>query len=452
MRLLSKIVWAEGMYLAPHHFQAQNRYFEESTHFATASLWDDAYGFSEYQLDADALRNGTVALLYARGIFEDGLTFDMPESDPLPAPCNLAERFSPTADHLAIALAVPRWFPDAQNCNLEGGLDENTRYSRVVEIRHDENTGRDEKPVQLGRKNIRLAFDSDNDANLLTLPLALVQRDGSGHFIYDPKFVAPSLRLSTSEYVSDILKRLVEILEEKSAAVSQEQQQQSAGKFQAGMSARHVSQFWFLHAINSSLTPLRHLLLSKHGHPEELFREMSRLAGALCTFGLETHPRSLPLYNHRDPSSCFEALDQHIRRHLEVVVPSQAISIPLKAVDRYFYEGEIKDQRCFGPARWILGIRSPVGEADLISKTTQLVKVCSAKFVPELVKRALPGLTLTHLEVPPSAVSVKVDCQYFTISRTGPCWDHLMQTRNVGVYVPGELPSAEMDLIVLLEG
>ncbi len=34
----------------------------------------------------------------------------------------------------------------------------------------------------------------------------------------------------------------------------------SAGKFQAGMSARHVSQFWFLHAINSSLTPLRHLL------------------------------------------------------------------------------------------------------------------------------------------------------------------------------------------------
>jgi type VI secretion system protein ImpJ len=450
MRLLSKIVWAEGMYLAPHHFQAQNRYFEESTYLATASLWNNAYGLSEYELDADALRNGTVALLYARGIFEDGLTFDMPNSDPLPAPCNIGERFSPTADHLLIALAVPRWLPDGQNCNLEGSLDENTRYSRVVEIRHDENTGRDEKPVQLGRKNIRLVSESDDAENLLTLPLARVVRDGSGHFIYDAKFVAPSLRLSTSEYVTDSLKRLVEILEEKSAAVSQEQQQ-STGKFQTGMSARHVSQFWFLHAINSSLPPLRHLLLSKHGHPEELFREMSRLAGALCTFGLETHPRSLPLYNHRDPSACFEALDEHIRRHLEIVVPSQAISIPLKAVERYFYEGEIKDQRCFGRARWILGIHSPVGEADLISKTTQLVKVCSAKFVPELVKRALPGLTLTHLQVPPSAVAVKVECQYFTISRAGPCWDHLMQTRSLGVYVPGELPSAEMDLIVLLE-
>src|SRR5579862_4557502 len=86
MRLLSKIVWAEGMYLAPHHFQAQSRYFEESVHFATASLWKDAYGFGDFQLDADALRSGTVALLQARGIFEDGLTFDIPECDPLPVP------------------------------------------------------------------------------------------------------------------------------------------------------------------------------------------------------------------------------------------------------------------------------------------------------------------------------------------------------------------------------
>jgi type VI secretion system protein ImpJ len=167
---------------------------------------------------------------------------------------------------------------------------------------------------------------------------------------------------------------------------------------------------------------------------------------------LDTHPRSLPAYNHRDPSACFASLDRQIRLLLEVVVPSQAIAIPLKAVDRYFYEGEIRDKRCLGRSRWILAIHSPVGEADLIAKTSQLVKVCSAKFVPELVKRALPGLTLTHMAVPPSAISVKVENQYFTVSRTGPCWEHIMKTTTVGVYVPGELPSPEMELIVLLEG
>jgi type VI secretion system protein ImpJ len=450
MKLLSKIVWAEGMYLGPHHFQAQNRYFEDSVHFATASLWSDAYGFVDYQLDTDALRNGTVALLHARGIFEDGMAFDMPECDPLPEPCRIGERFSPTADHLTVDLAVPRWFADGQNCNLEGAPDKNSRYNRVEEILHDENTGRDEKPVQLARKNIRLVLDGSEGIQVLTLPVARVVRDGSGRFTYDPKFVAPSLRFVASPYLTEMLKRLIEILEEKSATVSQEQQQ-AGGTFQAGISTRHVAQFWFLHAINSSLTPLRHLLLSKHGHPEELFREMSRLAGALCTFGFEAHPRSLPSYNHRDPSSCFEALDEHIRRHLEIVVPSQAISIPLKAGERYFYEGEIMDQRCLGRSRWILGIHSAVGEADLISKTTQLVKVCSAKFVSELVKRALPGLPLTHLQSPPSTIATKVDSQYFTISRTGPCWEHIVQTHSVGVYVPGELPSPEMELIVVLE-
>jgi type VI secretion system protein ImpJ len=81
----------------------------------------------------------------------------------------------------------------------------------------------------------------------------------------------------------------------------------------------------------------------------------------------------------------------------------------------------------------------------------QLVKVCSAQFVPELVKRALPGLTLTHMQVPPSAISAKVDSQYFAVTRSGPCWEHLMRTKNVGVYVPGDIPSPEIELIVLLE-
>src|SRR5205823_1173673 len=151
------------------------------------------------------------------------------------------------------------------------------------------------------------------------------------------------------------------------------------------------------------------------------------------------------------PELCFEPLDDHIRRLLEVVIPSQTIVIPLTQIDRYFYEGDIKDQRCLGRARWILGIHSPMGEADLITKTAQFVKVCSAKFIRELVKRALPGLPLTHLQVPPASVVAKVDHQYFTISRSGPCWEHILQTRRVGIYVPGELPAPDMDLIIVLE-
>ena len=450
MKLRSKVVWAEGMHLAPHHFQAQSRYFEGSVHFATAGLWKYVYGFADCQLDSDALRNGTVSLLSARGVFEDGLSFDFPECDPLPAPINIADKFSPTADYLGVALVVPRWFADARNCIIEGGPEEKLRYSAVLESLPDENTGRDDKPVRLGRKNIRLVLENEATEESLTLPLAQVVRDGSGQFVYDPAFVAPSVRISASDFLVAMLGRIVEILEEKSLMVSR-QQHQSAGRFQAGMSARDVSQYWFLHTVNSSLTPLRHLLLSKQAHPEELFREMSRLAGALCTFDVDTHPSSLPGYDHRNPGPRFQTLDVQIRRLLEVVVPSQAIVIPLRPSERYFFKGEVKDERCFGRSRWVLGIHSPIGEADLIAKTAQLVKVCSVQFVPELVKRALPGLTLTHMQVPPSTISAKVDHQYFAISRSGPCWDHIVKTKGVGLYVPGDFPSPELDLIVILE-
>ena len=67
------------------------------------------------------------------------------------------------------------------------------------------------------------------------------------------------------------------------------------------------------------------------------------------------------------------------------------------------------------------------------------------------MKRALPGLPLNHLPVPPPAVPRKVETQYFAIGRTGPSWDDIVQTRKVGIYVPGEFPQAELELSVVLD-
>jgi type VI secretion system protein ImpJ len=134
-----------------------------------------------------------------------------------------------------------------------------------------------------------------------------------------------------------------------------------------------------------------------------------------------------------------------------MLAPSNCISIALKPAAKYFHQGAINDSRCMGRSRWILGISSPMGEANLITATSQLVKVCSAKFVGELVKRALPGLTLTHLSVPPSAISPKVTSQYFAITKSGPCWDHIVETKDAGIYIPGDIPNAEVELLVVLE-
>ena len=86
-------------------------------------------------------------------------------------------------------------------------------------------------------------------------------------------------------------------------------------------------------------------------------------------------------------------------------MPSNLVPIPLEPCARYFWEGQVLDERTLHRSRWILGIRSAVGEAELIERSPRLVKVCSKEFVGRLVERALPGMKLAHLPVPPPAVS-----------------------------------------------
>ena len=443
MKSLSQVVWSEGMYLGPHEFQAQARCFEDSIHFAARALWFEGYGLTAAALDADALPNGTVRLLRASGIFPDGTPFDIPSCDGIPHARAIGDSFPPVRETLLVYLGIGIRRPQGRNFALDGGGE--TRYAAELRDFNDETTGQDVRSVQIGRKNIRLILETEPLEGLACLPLARVKRDGSGRFIYDPEYIPPCLQMDASERLVTLVRRLIEILEAKSAALAK------PARGSAGMGSHDIANFWLRHAVNSGLAALQHLWSSRRGHPETLFLEMSRIAGALCTFSLDSHPRSLPRYDHQSLGECFDALDRHIRANLELIVPTKYVLIPLQGVAECVFEGDIADSRCFGPSRWILGVRARAGDAELIAKVPQLVKICSAKFVNELVKRAIAGLALVHLPSPPSGMPARVEMQYFAISREGPFWDHVVRTKRIGIYVPGELPEPELELLALFD-
>jgi len=449
MSFLSRVVWSEGMYIGPHHFQAQSRYFEDSSQFVVSSLRRDYYGFLGCEVDAEALRNGTLALSHARGIFPDGLLFKMPESDPLPAPRPIVDIFPADRDRLTVYLSISARKPSGVNCSLNENAANGARFIAQTQTVRDEVNGLDEKPLRLGRKNISLVLENEPNANAITLPIARILRSGSGRFIFDPSFIPPILEVSASNRLMGLTQRLIEILEDKSETLTRSR---SANSGKTGYASGEIAGFWFLHAVNSGLAPLRHLYYSTHGHPEELYLEMSRLAGALCTFTLEHHPRSIPSYDHLQPDKCFDALDKLIRVLLETVLPTNCISIPLTAAGDYLHYGTVTDQRCLGRSSWVFAIRTNMGAAELMRKTPELIKICSEEFVKKLVTRALPGLTLTHMPIPPRAFSASAETQYFLVSKQGPCWDHLVATRRVGVYVPGEFVDPDIELLVVLDG
>jgi len=448
MKQLSRVVWNEGMHLAQHHFQAQSRYFEDAIQFALSSLFYAPYGLAGCELDIEAIRNDTVSLVHARGVMPDGLPFDIPASDAAPDPIDVRELFSPTSEAHLVLLTIPPYQPDRPNFTLNGESNgAGARYRAEAAPVLDDTTGRDEKSVSLGRKNFRLALDVEPVDGLVSLPIARVRRDGSGHFMYDPEYIPPCVQVGASDRLMYILQRLIEILDAKSDSMGRGRRG-NAEEF----ARQEVASFWLLHAIDSSLPPLRHIAQVKRIHPEQLFVELSRLAGALCTFALDAHPRSLPLYDHDHPQESFDALERHIRANLEVVAPTARTIVPLRMTTPFLHTGAIADQRAFARAKWILGIRSSLTGVELAARVPQLAKVCSAKFTLELVRRAFPGMRLEHLSFPPASIAPRADTQYFTIERAGPCWDTLNSTHEIGVYLPDAIPHPEVELVIVAEG
>jgi type VI secretion system protein ImpJ len=447
MKFLSRVVWSEGMHLGPHHFQTQSRYFEDSLWFLSANLRRNPWGLLSLSLDDDAVCNGLAVLRHASGVFPDGLIFDIPESDPAPPPVNLAELFSPTDSEIILSLAVPIRRDQGLDCDLAGGTE--TRYSAVERSLRDETICQDEYTVAFGRKNLELRSQAQLTPDTTSFPIARIQRDGKGGFVSDPDFIPPCLRISANESLLLLLKRLVESIDEKVKTVGRGRR--SGGQFKVGTSAMDVSNHWFLHALCSALPTLRHHLSVKRSHPEEVYRDLARLSGALCTFALESNPDDIPKYNHLDLSLVFCALDKHIRRHLEIVVPSNTVTLEFRKTETYIYTAPVNDERCFRRSRWILGVRSNVGDSTILRMVPQIVKLCSAEGVGKLVQRALPGLELTYLQVPPSAISAQADMHYFAINAAGACWQHILQTSQVGIYIPGDIGNVEFEVTIITE-
>jgi type VI secretion system protein ImpJ len=449
MTSLSRVVWHEGMHLAQHHFQLQGRYFEDALNFALQHLFFRAYGLAGLELDTEALRNGTVAVVHARGVMSDGLAFHIPEGDPAPTPLEIRELFSPTQDSHLVYLTIPPYRPGQPNTSLEQEEDgANRRYLAETAFVRDETTGRDEQEVSLGRKNFRLTLDPAPEG-AVALPLARVRRDGTGSFIYDPEYVPPCLQIGASPRLMALVARMVEMLDAKSDSM---QQDRKAGQKGVAEYASHeVANFWLAHTIHASLAPLRYHRDTRAAHPEQLYVELARLGGALCTFALDAHPRTVPSYDHDRLGECFAALERHIRTHLEVIVPSSYVNIPLTRSADYLHHGVVTDPRCLVSSRWFLGVRSGIGEGDIIARVPQLVKVCSQKHILRLVKEAYAGLNLEHLPSPPAGIAPRVDTQYFIITRSGPCWEAIQKTKEIGIYVPEVFRNVEIELRVMLQ-
>lgn len=447
MRRLQPVIWAKGTFLSPQHLQAQDIFHEDLLQFRLDSLNSFPWGFRTLTLDREALAAGSLAIDRASGILPDGLVFDIPESDPAPAAKPLASYFDPMRDTIEVYLALPAWRTGDVNVSTAANPNVDTRYLAEVTLMRDENAAQVERPVQVARKSFRLLVDNEAREGTPAIKVARITRTDSGKLEVDPGFVPPLLNIQASDFLLSILRRLLEILTSKSAILSGLRRQKSQGL--AEFTASDIANFWLLYTVNSALPQLRHLFEIRRGHPEVMFNSLNSLAGALTTFSTKILPRDLPLYDHRELGARMTDLDDKLRYLLETVIPSNFVALPLKNTSPSIYAAAINDEKYLQNTKFYLAVSAEMPEGELIGKAPALLKPCSANHLEHLVRNALPGLSMRHLQQPPNAIPVKLNYQYFSLNQEGPCWEAIRRARNFAVWVPSDFPDPRLELIIV---
>jgi len=444
MTSLQKILWSEGLFLTPHHFQQWDRYHEDLLNFRFRSMNAFLWGAEELKFNEEALENGVFEVLRCRAILPDGSTVDIPGVDAPPPARNFTEFFAPSSERMDVFLTIPVMRVGTASVTAGKGSDFLARYVPHTSTVPDENTGENPQQVTLAAKNLRLLFGEEPLDNHSVLKIAEVRRTTEGNLVLDENYIPPALSLSASRPLIDIVRRLFEILAAKSSTISEQRRQKGLGV--ADFTTSDVANFWLLHTVNSYLPVMMHFHHVQRIHPEQVYLAMARLAGELMTFVTEGHPSELPKYIHTDLTRTFTELDRRLRVLLETVIPTRCVPIPLERTKESHYAGRILDERLPATAEFFLAVYAKMPEAQLIERVPRKSKIASMDTINYLLGQGLPGVLLRPVPVPPGPIPARMGFKYFRLEKLGTYWDTIAASRTICIYFPAEFPELRLEL------
>lgn len=443
----SKLLWGEGLFLRPQHFQRQDAYHEGRLAEAVRSLHPYAWGVSRLRVDADALATQLLRVTELQAVLPDGDRLNAPGSDELPAALSLAGVRAGVSE-VTVYLALPPLRSHAQNASAQGADSGSpVRYLQQAERASDWFTGADEAEVMVLRRSPRLLLDHEPRDAMVSMPLLRLRRQGTGQFELDASFVSPSLTLGAAPALMTLLRRLLDALQAKVDALYGFHREPSRHviEFRSG----DVASFWLLHTASSAFAGLSHLLHHPGLHPERLYQRLLELAGGLMTFSRQHSLADLRPYDHAAPGDAFAALEGVVRDLLETVISTRYFALALEELKPSYYQARLDSERITTDTRLFLGVQAAMPMSELIDIVPVRFKTGAPDDVEKLVLSAMSGVRLAHAPQVPAAIPVKPGCTYFAIEPRGPLYERMVQGQTLSLYVPSGMPDLQLELFAL---
>lgn len=437
----NKVLWQEGLFALPQHFQQQQRHQEHLLNQRLSAQDDFAWGFTSLSINTELLAQGKLMLDRATGCMPDGTVFSIPEQDQLPLPYQPVDLSRPGSHDIYLALPV---ISDI-TCEVEGHLSagQGTGRYRIsrADIRDLHSDGGDVQQLELGQLAPKIVSGAEDLSAMVTLPLCRIRsQQAGGALVLDESFIPTCQTIRVSQVLNGFAGDVQGLISNRASELAK----RIGSPEQSGIA--DVAEFMMLQLLNRSQMHFTHRTLLHTLHPEAFYLDLVRLLGELMTFTEESRlPCPVERYNHLDLTQSFGTVIPELRRALNTVLMPRAQNLPLVFSDG-FYVATVNDPALLQSGRFILAVRARMQHSQLIHQFTQQSKIAATNKIREMVSVQVPGVPLTPLAAAPRQLPYHEGFVYFELDKGAATWQDVAKAGALALHISGAFPELSVQL------
>ncbi|MDX2505131.1 MAG: type VI secretion system baseplate subunit TssK [Gammaproteobacteria bacterium] len=436
----NKVIWTEGMFLRPQHFQQQERNLQTWIESRCNGLGYFTWGITELVIDEQLLTLGKFAMISCQGIFPDGTPFTIPAHHPAPEPLSIPAE---TKNQL-LYLVLPISRITGREVSSDNNVDQLSRYRlQDIEVR-DLHTDAEisNSTIQSGELCTQLRLASDKLDAYVVVPIArVIERKPDKRVILDKGFIPSCLHCSASSQLSSYIEEINGTMNHRGEALAKRLVSPGAG------GASEIIDFLLLQIINRYQPLFAHFLSLSKLHPEALFQILIQVTGELSTITTTQHrPEAFPLYDHENLTGSFEPVMISLRRALSWVSESRAIPIPLEKYKHGIETASIHDPELLQSAEFVLAVSAQLPTAKLQANFPRQITIATVDKLRDLVMAQVPGIQLHVLAAAPRQIPYHKGKIYFELEKNHELWKELEKTGSLALHISGNYPGLELEL------